>query len=194
MKPRSRNLSDKSSSQQSAVSSQCRRGQPVRFVLCAVCCVLCAGLLGCESFQRKFVRKSKTPAQRPTPVIQFHDYTGSMTPVERYQKHYMLFDYWNSQLLGDLDGSTINVKRLRRNSKESLAEMETILSLLGDERAAWLEPIVKERRIFDRDVQRGLVTSYAANRAKRDLERQTRDFQRDFFWRDVQDELKPEVP
>ena len=126
------------------------------------------------------------------PIIKFQDYTQAMTPIERYQKHYMLFDYWNDELMGGLQSKPINTKQLRAVSKESLAELETLKSLIADDLAASIEPWLETRKRIDRQLRAGNLSETGANGIWRELEQQTRVFQRDFFWRDVQDRLKPQ--
>ena len=153
--------------------------------------LLATALSGCESMQRKFTRKPKTPRETPTPIIRFQDYTQAMTPVERYQKHYMLFDYWNSELMGGLQSKPVNNKQLKAASKESLVELNTLKSLVADDLAPSLDPLLETRNRIDRQLRTGNLSDGAANNIWRELEKDTRAFQRDFFWRDVQDRLKP---
>ena len=152
---------------------------------------LITGLTGCEALQRKFTRKPKHAGERPTPIIQFKDYSGALTPLDRYQKHYMLFDYWNSQLLAGIDESRPNPKRLKRDSAESLNELVTLQGLMADDLSQRLEPMVKDRRTLDRTFQSGAFNPSRREITKRELEAQTGQFQKQFFWRDVEDHLNP---
>src|SRR3989338_8735827 len=85
------------------------------FRLCAVCCVLSAALTGCESLQRKLIRKPKN-RPKPTPIVTFTDYTRTMTPLDRYRKHAVIFEYWNGELVKALEDTVpnqpVNQKRL----------------------------------------------------------------------------------
>lgn len=159
-------------------------------VLSAVCCLLSAGVMGCESLQRKFIRKPKTPHARPSPIVVFQDYTRAMTPLDRYRKHAMMFDYWNDQLLGALRDATPNPKRIARASTEALAELQTMKDLLVDEVGARLTPLVEERTKLHRQLQSPAFTTSQAGGVARVLEFQMRQIHREFFWRDVQDSLK----
>ncbi len=165
-----------------------------RLLLTAYCLVLSAGLVGCESLQRKFTRKPKHPVPRPDPIIHFHDYTQAMTPLDRYQKHYMLFDYWNHQLLAALESSPLNPKRYKRASTEALGELEQLKGLVADEAAVRFDPLLQERAKLDRELQRGMFSDTQARTILHVLERQTRQIHRDVFWRDMQDSLKQPPP
>ena len=154
-------------------------------------CLLLTVLGGCESLQRKFTRKPKHPSPAPSPIIQFQDYTRSMTPLDRYRKHYMIFDYWNGAFIEALQSSPLNQKRLSRASTESLGELRTMQGLLREDKAAQLAPLLEEREAIDRQVQGGGIDALRAAMPLRQLEAQSRQIHRDFFWRDVQDSLKP---
>ena len=148
------------------------------------------GLTGCEGLSRKFTRKPKHPHPPPAPVIQFLDYSKAMTPLDRYRKHYLMFDYWNETLIDALQGQSPNPKRYRRASTEALGEMETIKGLVSEELAARLAPLIGERVWIDRQLQSGGFAAHQASAVRQALEAQTREFERGFHWRDVEDHLK----
>ena len=114
-----------------------------------------------------------------------------MTPLDRYRKHYMVFDYWNDELMEALQSPPQNPKRFRRASTEALAELETMKDLVVDEMAARLTPLIEERAAIDHELQGGGFSASQAPTLVRRLESQTRELQRGFFWRDVEDRLKP---
>ena len=154
--------------------------------------LLMSSLTGCESLQKKLTRKPKQPQARPNPIIQFQDYSRAMTPLDRYRKHYMIFDYWNSDLLESLQRRPINPKRYRLASEESLGELQALHGLLTEELAGRLAPLIEERTELNSRLERGGVSDSQVPFLERDLEDQTRRFQREFFWRKVEDHLKPQ--
>src|SRR3990167_1909547 len=162
-----------------------------RFAWVVACCLLLvASVTGCESLQRKLTRKKKVQPP-PAPVTLFQDYSAAITPLDRYQKHYAIFDYWNAGLLAALEARPLNPKRVMLASTEALGELETMKTLLTESAAARLDSLVKEQtKIHHEAVSPGLDAYGAATVARR-LEAQTRSIHRDFFWRKVQDELKP---
>lgn len=156
--------------------------------------LLVAGLLaagGCESLQRKLVRKPKGPKAKLTPIIAFQDYSRAMTPLDRYRKHYLMFDYWNNDLLESLKEQHPNGKRLKRASADALEELRTLQQLLVEEKAAELTPLIEERAQLDQQLQSPGLNLSVANTLARQLETQSRLIHRSFFWRDAQDHLKP---
>ena len=66
--------------------------------VCAAALLGAGALSGCESLREKFIRKPKGPTERPQAIFRFLDYTKIITPVDRYRKHAMLFDYWTADL------------------------------------------------------------------------------------------------
>ena len=170
-----------------------QRRWPAWMFLLTTYCSLLTMLSGCESLQRKFTRKSKRPQPSTTPIINFEDYTRTMTPLDRYRKHYLMFDYWNSDLLDAFSSSTPNSKRYRRSSTEALGELETLHMLLADDLAAGFTPLIEERRRIDDQLQHDSSVPQASAIC-RQLEAQTRQIHRQFFWRDVQDHLKEKEP
>ncbi len=155
-------------------------------------CLAVPVVAGCESFQRKFTRKSRQPAPRLSPIVNFQDYSRAMTPVERYQKHYLIFSYWNGDLIEVLHDGAPNPKRYKQSSSEALAEMEALKGLLTDEKAAALRPLIDERTKINHRLQTESFVPSEVSLITRTLEAQTRRFDREFFWRDVQDQLKPQ--
>ena len=139
--------------------------------------------------QRKLTRKPRQPASRPSPIINFEDYTRAMTPLDRYRKHYLIFDYWNGELLDALQTRSVNPKRVKRASSESLAELRTMKTLVVESFASRVDPVIEERAKIDQQLQ-GSFSESQANGLWRALDAQTRRIHRELFWRDVEDQLK----
>ena len=114
-----------------------------------------------------------------------------MTPLDRYRKHYLMFDYWNGELIEALQSHPINAKRLKRASSESLEELRALSQLVEEGVAARFTPVLEERANIDRQLQSESFSVSGANALSRTLEAQTRQIHREFFWRTVEDTLKP---
>src|SRR3989338_8822774 len=162
MKANLRNLSDSR-----AHSTQRTAHSTAWIFLIAVCCLLSAGITGCESLQRKLTRKKKVQPP-PAPVTIFQDYSAAMTPLDRYRKHYAIFDYWNAGLLAALEARPLNPKRVKLASTEALGELETMKTLLTEAAAARLDPLVKEQAKIHREaISPGLDAYRSATVARR---------------------------
>ena len=170
--------------------SEFRTPNYARFAWVVACCLLLvASITGCESLQRKLTRKKKAQPP-PAPVTVFQDYSAAMTPLDRYQKHYAIFDYWNAGLLAALEARPLNPKRVTLASTEALGELETMKTLLTEAAAARLDLLVKEQAEIHREAIGPGLDARSATVARR-LEAHIRSIHRDFFWRKIQDELKP---
>ena len=144
---------------------------------------------GCEALQKKFVRKRKTPLTRPTPIIHFQDYTRALTSLDRYRKHYVMFDYWNDELVGTLEDRDFNLKRLRKDSAEALQELRVLQGLLQEDLAAEVDPLIEERAALNRRIQDRHLMPSDLGAIRQRLEVQTRQIHRALFWRAVEDRL-----
>lgn len=191
MKRSSRNSSD-SHRMSDKRQATCDRRDSSRLARVACCLLLVAALMGCESLQRKLTRKPKHPNPPPTPIISFEDYTRTMTPLDRYRKHYLMFDYWNSQLIEASRSDPINPKRLARASDESLAELETMRALVTDELAERFVPLIEARKKISQALQHPGFSAFRSTIIGRELEAQARQIHRELYWRDVEDRLKPQ--
>lgn len=174
------------------MSSSSRNSSTHNTAICwlvAGCWLLVAGT-GCESLQKKFIRKPKAPL-RPAPITAFQDYTHASTPLDRYRKHYLMFDYWNSQLLDTLQQpDRMNPKRAERTSGEAVTELQTLQGLLRDDVAAGLTPLIEERRKIHQRLRSHSSAPSQVHLIRRTLESQTRQVRRQFYWRQVEDHLK----
>jgi hypothetical protein len=149
------------------------------------------GLSGCESVQRKFTRKPKGPRAAPTPVINFQDYSQAMTPLERYRKHYLMFDYWNDDLMDSLKARPLNAKRLKLASAESLNELTTLQDLVTEGVKERIVPLIEHRTRMNSQIQSGRLSEPTAGLMWQELDAQSRTIRKDLFWRRIEDQLKP---
>jgi hypothetical protein len=177
------------SSLKNLLASRMKLGQSSNFLRIGVSiCLIVISFSGCESFQKKFVRKKDY--KRPSPIISFQDYTRSMTPLDRYQKHYAIFDYWNSQLLDEMASGSFNPKRAQHASNESLQELKLMRSLLQDSLALELGPAIDWREQLNQQLKSGTFNTSQITITQQRLASDTSKIQRGFYWRKVEDKLK----
>lgn len=150
------------------------------------------GTTGCESLQKKFVRKSKKPPERSAAILVFEDYSRAMTPLDRYRRHALLFDYWNQDLLDALQRDPINLKRIRRGSAESLAELTVLRDLVDEPTAQRIDALIRQRARIERAIRVPGATAARLSGARDLVEAHARQLHRELSWRDVEDRLKPE--
>ena len=70
-----------------------------KIILVLLCCLLLLDLAGCESFTRKFTRKSKKANQPVEMVLVPEEYKGpNMTKEELYRQHFLFWKSWQDEL------------------------------------------------------------------------------------------------
>jgi len=70
-----------------------------KIILVLLCCFLLLGLAGCESFVRKFSRKSKKSDRQVEMVLIPEEYKGpNMTKEELYRQHFLFWKSWQDEL------------------------------------------------------------------------------------------------
>lgn len=156
---------------------------------------LAAGILvamscaGCESLQRKFTRKSKTPPERPNPVIHFQDYSKDITPLDLYRKHFLMYEYWEADLVESMTTSRFSIKRVRHASSGALDELTELRKLVPGASGERLQALLAERMQVHRRLQ-GPVSPAQVDAVRRQIEAQSRAIHREFSWRKVDDLLQ----
>ena len=174
-----------------------------RVGMALVCGAALLSTIGCESLQKKFTRKK--PYVPASPIVSFQDYAQAMTPLDRYRKHYALFDYWNAELLDALQpragammlgtaSGNVNPKRVKLAAGESLQELQMLQSLLQEGPANALQPLVDERATLTAQLTTGTFSFSQTSTIVRTLEQHSRDIKRDWYWRKVEDLLEAPVP
>jgi hypothetical protein len=153
----------------------------------AACCLLAAGCS--ETVQRKFIRRAKAQP-RPSPITRFEDYTAGLTPVDRYRKQYMLFEYWSEELLSALLPTSSNAKRLRRASAESRQQLERLVAMLEEPLASQVRPLLEERRGLDRRLQDPVDDFASVSLLRQKVELQQRRIHRLMAVSKVEEQLK----
>jgi hypothetical protein len=114
-----------------------------------------------------------------------------MTPLDRYRKHYLMFDYWNDDFMDALQAKPLNMKRVKLTSSESLNELTALQGLVTEDLAGQFTPLIEVRAKLNKQVQAGHLSESVAGDIWRELDAQSRTVRRDLFWRNVQDRLKP---
>jgi hypothetical protein len=104
-----------------------------------------------------------------------------------------MYDYWNHELMDSLQQPPLNPKRYRKASAESVTELEVLRSLLDEEAAARLAPLIDERA----GVVKRLNGSFSDTQAPlllRDIELHTGRLHREFKPGEIQESLIEEPP
>ena len=149
-----------------------------------VAAMLMAGLLGgCDTVQRKFIRKPKN-VKPPTPVVRFTSYEPTQSMEALYKRQLLQWSFWNGELVG---GFGVSEKKIQHASKETLDVLLELQRFLPEAKAQQLQKLIDEHRQLDRRIQRGYLNDADEQMLKRRFEYQQRAVTRDFSWKDVKD-------
>jgi len=123
---------------------------------------------GCAALKKKFTPKKKP---KKTPVfynVRKYDVKPS---VELYEKHYVFWINWHRELTTELGE---NFKSDIRSAQEMRGNLESMESLLNDEKAALLAPHVGELRKVEAILEKRSMTKGNETRIRRILGREYR--------------------
>ncbi|MBU0547465.1 MAG: hypothetical protein KKH57_01710 [Candidatus Omnitrophica bacterium] len=102
-----------------------------KIVLVLLCCFLLLDLAGCESFTRKFTRKSKKANQPVEMVLAPEEYKGpNMTKEELYRQHFIFWKSWQDEL----ENAFIQKSSLKKKvdcAQEALKNLVNMKNMLG---------------------------------------------------------------
>ena len=101
-----------------------------KIALVLICCCLLLDLAGCESFTRKFTRKSKKTDQAVEMVLIPEEYKGpNMTKEELYRQHFLFWQSWE----GELENALIQKSSLKKKvdcAQEALKNLVNMKNML----------------------------------------------------------------
>ncbi len=102
------------------------------FFLILLCSVLLLNLVGCESFTRKFTRKSKKSEQTVEMVLIPQEYKGpNMSKEEIYRQYFIYWKSWQDELINALTQKASLKKKIdcAQEALKNLAQMKRLLVL-----------------------------------------------------------------
>jgi GH15 family glucan-1,4-alpha-glucosidase len=111
-------------------------------------------LAGCAQVQRKFTRKKKL-----TKIPHYHPvrpYEKSPVP-ELYQKHYVYWQSWHSELLQVIGD---NYKKDRRCISEAISNLRDMQTMLVPEKSAELGKIIAKLETVRAEIEKGGPSGY----------------------------------
>lgn len=103
----------------------------IKRMLCILLfCFLLLDLVGCESFVRKFTRKSKKTEQPVEMVLAPEEYKGpNMTKEELYRQYFLYWNSWQEELINALTQKASLKKKVdcAQEALKNLANMKMLL-------------------------------------------------------------------
>ncbi len=134
----------------------------------AVVSVMVLSLAGCASLKKKFTRKKNAKSAPVFYRVRKYDVKPSM---DLYEKHYVFWVNWHRELVTELGE---NFKSDIRSSQEMRGNLESMESLLVDEKAASLAPHVGELRKVEAILKKRNMTKVNETRIRQILGKEYR--------------------
>ena len=141
-------------------------------------------LVGCDAVQKKFTRKKKT-TKRPR-IYQVKKYEKVPTP-ELYNKHYVYWETWSSELI-ELLGQ--NHKKDVRCIEEIVGQLKDMQNILVPEKGEELQVHIDRMEDIRSTIKRGGMSFATQASIKQTLEREDRAIKRNFITSKVKSYIK----
>jgi hypothetical protein len=156
--------------------------------LCLAICVFCS-LVGCDSFVRKFTRKSKkenTP-QEEMVLVPIEYKAAPTTSEEVYRKYLLYWKSWQDELIESLLANA-NHKKQVDSASEAIKNLEELKKLLKEGSRPKLEAYIQHLNAIKSSIESDTYGSRAAS-LRSDAERVKRDILRDFSYQKAKNNL-----
>ncbi len=156
--------------------------------LCLAICVLCF-LVGCDSFVRKFTRKSKKEATPQEEMVLVPiEYKGTpATGEEIYRKYLLYWKSWQDELIESLLANASHKKQVD-SAYEAINNLEELKKLLKENSRPKLEVYIQRLNAIKSSIESDTYGGSAAS-LRSDAERVKRDILRDFSYQKAKNEL-----
>ena len=149
--------------------------------------IFLAGIVGCASLPKKFIRKKKEPKHVPTAIYLEEGDTQKKYSNEYYYKtHFAYWQTWHSEFIGQLGGNASKVSRCAQESLSNLVEMKRYRK---PEKQAALDEQIRVLSDITRKVESGYYTKSSQSALRSDLERIQRAVNNNFYFNKVKDDL-----
>ena len=157
-------------------------------LLSSVFCLLIS-VIGCESFARKFTRKSKKTGQAVEMVLTPEEYKGpNMTKEEIYRQYFLFWKSWQEELINAFVQRSSLKKRIDcgQEALKNLVNMRGLLVALAQKN---LDAYIAKTRDLISDMQSDIYGSND-NRNIQKAERLKADIQRVFIYPKIRNYLR----
>ncbi len=146
-------------------------------------------LCGCEAFVRKFTRKPKE-IKKEEPIIEPQVYPDFVLGPDALYKDYFLFwETWSDELLVNLNEGA-NFKKQKSCAEEGLDNLFKMKSLLKEESAVRLNPLVSDFAALKERIFAGNINPAEFSSLRRKVERIKAGVHRNFTFTKVKDAMK----
>jgi len=147
---------------------------------------------GCESFNRKFVRKNAEPTGPPQI---FHVEPFVPPPNADVYKHAFLFwETWEEQLIIALSPGgypkAVNYMKIRECLENAVSNLNDMKQCLNDKKAQELDVYLKQLQKFSSSVDADYISDNVLSRMKDDIETNKRNIDIRFSFKAIKNDIK----
>lgn len=150
--------------------------------------VLAFTSLGCEAFRRKFVRKPEKEKEIKV-IIETQEYESRYSPEQSYKKYFLFWRISHEELINLLETQNMSRKKRVFAARKIVENLSQMRQLILPEKQTRLDDFISEQRHIVRQVDRYNLNMVQRLRIKNALERQKRQIQREFDYRQIQQYL-----
>jgi len=146
-------------------------------------------LTGCESFARKFTRKSKKGTQVTEMVLVPQEYSGpQISKEELYRQYYIYWKAWQDELINAFTYKS-SVKKQVDCANQAIKNLTNILPLLNEDKQRKLSMYIDKIKGLRLQAQQDIYGRNTANNA-RDAEMLKNNIMRDFIYPKIKNYLR----
>lgn len=150
-------------------------------------------LTGCQSFARKFIRKPKGEPKKEEPIFQPQEYPERPQDIGQLYKDYFLFwESWADELIAYLSKDA-NFKKQKECSEQALDNLTKMQSLLSEEKAKAISPLVAEFTAVKEAIFSGSLNSASLSSLRNKVERIKSRARREFVYKKIQNDIRQAV-
>jgi len=151
-------------------------------------CLLVIVLCGCESFRKKFVRKSKKEKEVRA-ITQIKEYKALYSPEVGYKQYYLFWRTSHEELVSSLEIQNRNRKKTLYSAKKTVEHLRQMNDLLLPEKQKELDPFISKQRDIARRLDRRSLNRAQKLGIKSILKRQKKQIERSFAFKHIQEYL-----
>ncbi len=160
-----------------------------KYVLFFVLIFFIFNLAGCESFARKFTRKSKKSDQAQEMILIPQEYAGpQMSKEELYRQYFIYWKSWHDELINAFTYKA-SVKKQVDCANEAMKNLTNMGSLLGEDKQRKLSMYVDKLKGL-REAARQDVYGSADSKNAQDAEKLRNNIMRDLTYPKIKNYMR----
>lgn len=156
-------------------------------IILGLCFLVCVSA-GCESFVRKFSRKSKKEPPKEEMVLAPEEYKGpNMSKEQLYRQYFLYWQSWQDELINALSERKSNKKQIDC-AKEAIKNLEQLKPYLSPEKQKLLNNHIDQLKDLKEAIQKD-VYGNDLDRTRTKAESLKRNILRDLSYNKIKDYL-----